>query len=129
MASTNTIYSQIIDISRMDNQGLEVAWQGTATGTIEDMDSKSGINLNELTINTAIAQPSGTTGGMAIDLNQLPFKYMLLQYTNASGSGTLQVYGELKDLNYWLVRFSAHLNGRLLVAVEVLDPVKLPLLV
>ncbi len=99
MASTNTIYSQILDISKMDNCGLEVTWTGTPTGTFSVMVSNSGINFYALTFNPALTQPSGSAGGYAIDLNQLPFKYMNLQYVNSSGSGSLTVYAQMKDLN------------------------------
>lgn len=99
MASTNTIYSQIIDLSKMDNIGLEVAWSGTPTGTFSIMVSNSGKNFNALTFNPVLAQPAGAAGGMAVDINQLPFKYLMLQYVNVSGSGILNVYGQNKDLN------------------------------
>lgn len=99
MSSTNTIYSQIIDISRMDNSGLEVTWTGTPTGTFQVMVSNSGINFYALTFNPSLAQPAGSAGGYAVNLNQVPFKYLMLQYTNVSGSGVLTVYGQMKDLN------------------------------
>lgn len=99
MASTNTIYTQIVDVSRMDNMGLEVTWTGTPTGTFQVMVSNSGINFYALTFNPALAQPAGSAGGYAVDLNQLPFKYVMLQYTNSSGTGSLTVYAQVKDLN------------------------------
>ena len=99
MSGTNTIYTQIVDISRIDNCGLEVTWTGTPVGTFQVMVSNSGINFYALTFNPALTQPAGSAGGYAIDLNQLPFKYFLLQYTNTSGSGILTVYGQIKDLN------------------------------
>jgi hypothetical protein len=99
MASTNTIYSNIVDVSRMDNVGLEVAWSGNPTGTFSILVSNSGINFNSLTFSPVLAQPAGSAGGMAVDLNQLPFKYIVLQYVNSSGTGSLTVYGEQKDLN------------------------------
>lgn len=99
MASTNTIYSQIIDVSKMDNIGLEVAWSGTPTGTFSILVSNSGVNWNALTFNPVLDQPAGSAAGMAIDIMQLPFKYILLQYVNASGTGVLNVYGQMKDLN------------------------------
>ena len=99
MSSTNTIYTQIIDISRIDNMGLEITWTGTPTGTLSVMVSNSGINFYALTFNPALTQPAGSAGGYAIDLNQLPFKYVMLQYTNSSGSGTISTYGQIKDLN------------------------------
>lgn len=99
MASTNTIYSQIIDLSRMDNVGLEVTYTGTPTGTFQVMVSNSGINFYALTFNPALAQPAGSAGGYAVNMNQLPFRYIMLQYTNTSGTGVLTVYGHQGDLN------------------------------
>jgi hypothetical protein len=99
MASTNMIYTQILDVSRMDNQGLEVTWTGNPTGTFQVMVSNSGINFYALTFSPPLSQPAGSASGYAVDLNQLPFKYVMLQYTNVSGSGSLTVYGQQKDLN------------------------------
>lgn len=99
MSGTNTIYTQILDVSRMDNCGLEVTWTGTPTGTFTVQVSNSGINFYSLTFTPALTQPAGSSGGYAIDLNQLPFKYMMLQYSNTSGSGSLTVYAQMKDLN------------------------------
>jgi hypothetical protein len=99
MGSTNTIYSNILDISKMDNQGLEVTWTGDPTGVFSVMVSNSGITFYALTFNPVTAQPAGAAGGMALDMNQLPFKYMMLKYVNASGTGVLSVYGQQKDLN------------------------------
>ncbi len=99
MSSTNTIYSNIIDVSRIDNIGLEIAWTSTAVGTISILVSSSGINFNALTFSPVLAQPAGSAGGYAVSLNQIPFKYMLIKYVNASGSGALTVYGQIKDLN------------------------------
>lgn len=83
----------------MDNIGLEVTWTGTPSGLFEVMVSNSGISFYSLTFTPALAQPAGSGGGYAVDLNQLPFKYIMLRYTNTSGSGTLNVYGQNKDLN------------------------------
>lgn len=99
MSSTNTIYSNIIEKSRMDNVGLEVTYTGTPTGTFSVWVSNSGINFYALTFDPALAQPAGSAGGYAVNLNQLPFKYVFLKYVNASGSGVLTVYGQLQDLN------------------------------
>jgi hypothetical protein len=99
MASTNTIYTQIVDISRGDNVGVEINYSGTATGTIQVMCSNSGANFYALTFSPVLTQPAGASGGYLINLQQLPFKYFFLQYTNASGSGTLTAYTQIKDLN------------------------------
>lgn len=99
MASTNTIYSNVMMVENIDNMGLEVTWTGTPTGTISVLCSNSGASFYSLTFSPVLGQPAGSAGGYLIDLNQLPFKYVAIQYTNASGSGTLKVYSETKDLN------------------------------
>ncbi len=99
MASTNVIYSQIVEKSRIDDINLEVTWTGTAIGTFEVLVSNSGINFYALTFNPALAQPAGVGGGYDINLTQLSSKYIMLRYTNTSGSGSLTVYGQFMDIN------------------------------
>ena len=99
MTSTNVIYSQVVDVSKMDNVGLEVTWSGNPTGVFQIMVSNSGNHFYALTFNPVLAQPSGSAGGYAVNLNQIPFKFLMLQYINTSGSGLLTVYGQNKDLN------------------------------
>jgi hypothetical protein len=97
MSGTNTIYSNILDISRMKGIGLEVTWSGTPTGTYSILVSNSGISFYSLTFNPTLGQPSGSAGGEAIQLSPIDFKYLLVEYTNSSGSGTLTTYLQLKD--------------------------------
>jgi hypothetical protein len=99
MASTNVIYSQIIDVSKMDNIGLDVDWTGTAHGTLEVMESATGAKFHAVTFNPPLGQPTGTSSGYGVSLTPFPWKYIMLRYTNASGSGTLTVTGQMKDLN------------------------------
>jgi hypothetical protein len=99
MSGTNTIYSNIVDLSKMDNIGLEVTWTGSPVGTFQVMSSNSGQFFYALTFNPPLAQPSGSGSGYVIDLYGYPFKYIMLQYTNTSGTGSLFVYGQNKDLN------------------------------
>ncbi len=99
MASTNTIYSQIVEVSRMDNIGLEIAWTGNPVGTFSVHASISGINFPSITFDPALAQPSGSAGSYVINLALYGFKYIMLKYVNTSGSGTLHAYGQVKDLN------------------------------
>lgn len=99
MASTNTIYSNILDLSKMDNVGIEVTWTGSPNGTLLVMGSNSGKYFYSLTFSPPLTQPSGSASGYLLNLNQYPFKYILFQYTNSSGTGSLFVYGQAKDLN------------------------------
>lgn len=99
MASTNTVYTNIYETDLYDNVGIEVTWSGTPTGTIQVMCSNSGTTFYALTFDPVLGQPAGSAGGYLIDLNQLPFKYVMLQYTNSTGSGTISAYICSKDLN------------------------------
>lgn len=99
MASTNTIYSQIICVANMDNIGIEVNWTGTPTGTLTVQVSNSGTNFTALTFSPTITQPAGTAATIGLNINQLPFRYLLLQYVNTSGSGVLTAVAQVKDLN------------------------------
>jgi hypothetical protein len=99
MTGTTTIYSNIVDISRMDNISFEVAWSGTPTGTLSVLVSNSAVNWNALTFSPLLAQPAGSAGGLFIDMTQLASKYILLQYVNASGTGSLTAFMQVKDLN------------------------------
>lgn len=99
MASTNTIYSQIMDLSRMDNLGIEVNWTGTPTGTLTMLGSTSGVNWPSITFNPALTQPAGSASNYLLNMNQYPWKFMMFQYVNVSGSGTLTLYMQCKDLN------------------------------
>ena len=100
MSGTNTIYSQIIDLSRMDMVGLEVNWAGNPRGVLSIMGSVSGANFYAFTgFSATLAQPAGIAGGELIGLLWYPFRYLMLQYTNASGAGALTVYCQMKDWN------------------------------
>lgn len=99
MTGTATIYSQIIDVSRMDNIGIEYTYTGTPTGTLTVLVSNSGAHFYSWSPSPALSQPAGSAGGGASGLNQLPFKYLLVQYVNASGTGVLTATLQLKDLN------------------------------
>jgi hypothetical protein len=90
---------------------MEVSWTGTPTGTITINaavnnpypDPYSATNpipsQNSLTFDPVLAQPSGSSGGYVIDLNQYPFPWLQVQYVNTSGTGTLNVWIFEKDLN------------------------------
>lgn len=99
MSGTSVIYSNIIDIAKMDSTGLEITWTGTPTGTIELYGSVSGLYFYTITFSPAFGQPAGSASGELLSLQQYPWKYLMIKYTNASGSGSLIVYGQYKDLN------------------------------
>lgn len=99
MSGTNQIWTNIIDVSRMDNIGLGVSWTGTPVGTFSVQGSNDGSFFFDLTFDPVLAQPTGAPGGYGVDLNQFPWKYLLLTYVNSSGSGSLLTTMQVKDLN------------------------------
>jgi hypothetical protein len=101
MSSTNTIYTNILGLAQTDNQGIEINWTGTPTGTITVMASNSGIagNFYAITFNPVLAQPSGSAGGFLVSLTAFPFRYLYLTYTNASGTGAITAYSQCKSNN------------------------------
>lgn len=99
MAATNTIYSNILGLGQTDSQGLEVNWTGTPTGVLSVKVSNSGKNFYSLTFSPAIAQPAGSAAGEVIALQQIPFRFMYLVYTNTSGTGVLTAWGQQKAFN------------------------------
>ena len=99
MTGTNTIYSNVVNTANTDNEGVEITWTGTPTGTVQVLCSESGIFFYALTFNPALGQPAGAAGGYLINVNQIPFRYFMLQYTNVSGSGLLTAWLGSKDLN------------------------------
>lgn len=98
MTGTNTIYTDILDITLYDDIGLELTWTGDPDGTIQIMGSSSGTNFYVLTFNPILAQPAGVAGGYLIDLTQFPWKLLMIQYTNTSGVGSLQAYITAKEI-------------------------------
>ncbi len=101
LQGTNIIYTNILGLRQSDNQGIEINWTGTPTGTLQVMVSNSGIqgNFHALTYSPALAQPVGSAGGYVIANIGIPFQYMYLKYTNISGSGTITAYSQCKANN------------------------------
>lgn len=98
--SGTTVYtSPTFNAAILDNIGIQIAFAGTMTGTLVVQCSIDNVNFIPLTFTPALAQPSGSNLSYLINLNQLPFPYLQVSYTNASGSGTLTAYLSAKDLN------------------------------
>ncbi len=86
-------------VANKDNIGLQIIFTGTMVGVLTVNCSIDNVHFDPLTFNPALSQPAGSNLRYLIDLNQLPFPYFNVSYTNASGSGTLAVYFSTKDLN------------------------------
>lgn len=98
MTGTTTLLSTLVPISNGDNFSIQIRWTGTPSGTISFAVSNDKVNFDTLVI-SALGQPVGSAGGYSVSLNQLPFAYLQLQYTNATGTGLLNAVLVGKDLN------------------------------
>ncbi len=99
MASTSTIYSNIIGLRQSDVSGIEVAWTGTPTGVLSVLVSNSGINWPALTFDPVLTQPAGSASSIFIQLSPIGAALFYLKYVNASGSGTISAYLQCKAFN------------------------------
>lgn len=88
-----------------DNLGIQFHWTGTGTGvfsvqvTNDDPNSPTEeATWDDLTFNPVLAQPAGSAGGYAIDLNQLPFPYLRLHWEPTDAPGQAAV--TIQDIDY-----------------------------
>lgn len=99
MTGTTVITSNPTNIQNLDNIGLQIAWTGTPVGTLEIQCSIDGVNYDALSFGPPITQPAGTAARFLVNLTELPYPWIRVQYTNASGSGSLTAFICGKDLN------------------------------
>jgi hypothetical protein len=100
---TTTVTSPTFNCLEFDNVGLQVAWnanQGT-TGTITVNCSIDGVNFIPLTFNPPLTQPNGDINSILINVNQLPFPYLQVQFTPdlPQEGDTIQAFVSAKDVN------------------------------
>ena len=103
MAGTNTLTSLPSNIQGFAYSSYQMVWTGgTGTFSIEVSNNWKPTNPNDqsvgagtwtpLTLAVTMEAPANSAGDEAVDLSDLPFKWVRLKYTNAANSGTLQVY-------------------------------------
>lgn len=99
VSGTSTHISSVTNITNLDNIGLQLNYTGTMAGTFLVECSPDNIIYDSLTFNPVITQPSGASGHYLISLNQVPWQFVRVSYTNVSGSGVINVTITGKDLN------------------------------
>lgn len=99
VSSTNVYTTPVQAVANKDNVGLQIIFTGTMVGVLTVNCSIDNSHFTPLTFTPALSQPTGSNLSYLIDLNQLPFPYFNVSYTNASGSGALAVFFSTKDLN------------------------------
>jgi hypothetical protein len=108
MTGTSVITSPAVRIARHDNVSIQCAWTGTPAGSFavqasldyQQNPDGSVANAGTWTNITLPSTPSasGSAGSVVLDLNQLSFPWVRVQYTNTSGSGTLNCYLSAKEV-------------------------------
>lgn len=78
------------NIQFMHNVCIELAWTGNPVGVFKVLGSVSGQNWVD--IGLAVNNPAGVAGSALLDLNQLSFPMIALQYIATSGAGSLNAY-------------------------------------
>lgn len=99
VSGTTTYTSAVTNIAQQHNIGLDVRFTGTMSGTFSVLCSNDGVVFSALSFSPSLTQPSGSNLQYLIDLNQVPFAYIQVSYTNSSGSGTLTSILSSKDLS------------------------------
>lgn len=114
MTGTAVLTSLPTEITRKDNVAYELSWSGTPTGTFVVQGSvsynpgtpQSGgavsagvwttLVVTDQNGNAPVA--SGAAGQILMNLNELSFPWVRVQYANTSGSGTLSGYVSGKSI-------------------------------
>ena len=99
MTGTSTIVSAATNIQNLDNVGIQVSWTGTPVGVVSVLCSVDGVSYYALTFSPALAAPAGSATGMLVSLNQVPFNFVKVSYTNTSSTGVLSAFITGKDIN------------------------------
>lgn len=98
VSSTTSYTSSTTDISYIDNISyVPLVATGTPSGTFVVKVSHDKLNWQPLTLSAVPTATSGVLTNVPIALNQVPFPYVQLVYTNSSGTGTVTatVFGKM----------------------------------
>lgn len=99
MTGVAVIRSRSTQIENLDNIGLDISWTGTPVGNMEVQCAMIDEEAYYKTLTIGIPNPAGTSGGYLVSLNQVPFPFVRVKYTNSAGVGALTVLICGKDLN------------------------------
>lgn len=102
MATTSTIYSNIVCVAQDDTYALDLVWTGTPAGTYTVYFSVGGLAFNQLqsTDYSAVpTQPAGSADNSTICIGPNALRYVYIKYVNSSGTGSLRAQMEAKAFN------------------------------
>jgi hypothetical protein len=100
VSSTNTYTSSVVEIENLDNVYLQLETSGTPTGAYivqvsndYNQDAEGNVlNAGQwvtLNLSPSPTIAAGSPSPIGIDMNQLGAPFLRVQYTNASGTGTI----------------------------------------
>lgn len=114
MSGTAVIVSSISAIQYKDSISFQMQWTGTPSGSFAvqgSLDYNPGnpqtggpantgtwTSVNALDVNGNAPNALGAAGQILFNMNQLAFPWVRMQYTNISGTGTLNGYFMAKSL-------------------------------
>lgn len=108
MTGTSVLTSPVVQINYLDNVGVQLHFTGTPTGTFavqvsadhaQDASGNVTVAGNWVAISlTPSPVAAGAADDIYIDLNQLSAPWLRVQYTNASGAGTLSGWATAKSV-------------------------------
>ena len=99
MTGTSVLESIPLNLQQMSRASLQVVWTGTPTGVLKLQGSNNESDFVDIKeVNDVINNPAGAAGDLLLDINDISFKMIRLIYTNASGTGTLNVYAHAKGV-------------------------------
>lgn len=96
MTGTSTLTSSEIDIQYLSRASIQLVWTGTPTGTFAIQGTVDGSTWSPITTNPASIAASGSAGNHLVE-GEIHSKKMRVQYTNSSGTGTLNAWITAKE--------------------------------
>lgn len=107
VSTTLTFQSAAVDVRNFDNIGFQAVWTGTPTGTLSVLGSVSQEIPTSTTVYVPITfdpdinagAPSGSAGDLVWNITDCQYPWLKFQYTNASGSGVINLFISYKDKN------------------------------
>lgn len=88
------------DVQFLDNLGIQVNWTGTPVGILKVLvsndvasptDGIPVVNWSELDLDGGVPAIDNTNSDLIINLHQLPFKWLAVEYVKTSGTGAITI--------------------------------------
>ena len=89
MTGTSVITSEGVGVQDMKSCAFQFVWTGTATGTFAIEGSVDGVNWSDMGLTIADA---AAAGNRVADITATGVSALRAKYTNATNTGTLQVW-------------------------------------